>query len=162
MTESYLGQALYEDLREKWLHEDDLVNHRVTWLLTSQALLLGVFGILTKLRLDWHQQNLKDYWLVEVFTPFSLAELMTPILSAFVLAYLGRGIYAAFRAQTEIRLQLAKHQCSGRIAIGFCVEVFRDSTEDGARASKRMVWAFAIAWVLIYAYELLRILQILT
>ncbi len=34
----------YEDLREKWVHEDDLFNHRVTWLLLSQTLDSPVAG----------------------------------------------------------------------------------------------------------------------
>jgi hypothetical protein len=35
----------YEDLREKWTHEDDLINHRITWLLLSQTLLFTAYGI---------------------------------------------------------------------------------------------------------------------
>jgi hypothetical protein len=35
----------YEDLREKWVHEDDLLNHRVTWLLLSQTLLFAAYGV---------------------------------------------------------------------------------------------------------------------
>lgn len=161
MTETYLGQDLYENLRDKWVHEDDLVNHRVTWLLTSQAFLLGAFGILTKLRLDWRQQNLSDDRLAEVLTPFSLGELMTPFLSIFVLVFLGRGIFAAFRAMDEIRAQLTRFQCSGRIMIGLKVDVLPDTTEDGARAPKQMVFAFSVAWVLIYFYELFRVLKVL-
>jgi uncharacterized membrane protein len=35
----------YQDLREKWVHEDDLLNHRVTWLLLSQTLLFAAYGV---------------------------------------------------------------------------------------------------------------------
>ena len=36
----------YEALREKWVHEDNLVNHRVTWLLYAQTILFAAYGIL--------------------------------------------------------------------------------------------------------------------
>ncbi|KAA3652118.1 MAG: hypothetical protein DWQ11_12475 [Proteobacteria bacterium] len=32
-------------LREQWAHEDNLINHRVGWLLQSQGLLLTAFAI---------------------------------------------------------------------------------------------------------------------
>jgi len=35
----------YQDLREKWVHEDDLLDHRVTWLLLSQTLLFAAYGV---------------------------------------------------------------------------------------------------------------------
>jgi hypothetical protein len=36
--------ALYEAAREQIRHEDGLVNHRVTWLLVSQAFLVSAFA----------------------------------------------------------------------------------------------------------------------
>ncbi len=36
----------YQDLREKWVHEDNLVNHRLTWLLVSQTLMFAGYGVL--------------------------------------------------------------------------------------------------------------------
>jgi hypothetical protein len=35
---------LYRTLREKWVHEDHVVNHRLTWLILSQAMLMGAYG----------------------------------------------------------------------------------------------------------------------
>jgi hypothetical protein len=37
-------ELLYADLREKWKHEDELINQRVTWLLQSQGFLLASYG----------------------------------------------------------------------------------------------------------------------
>jgi hypothetical protein len=39
--------------REKWTHEDALINHRLTWLLASQTLLLGAYGLLYQRLTDW-------------------------------------------------------------------------------------------------------------
>ncbi len=36
----------YQDLREKWVHEDNLVDHRLTWLLVSQTLMFAGYGVL--------------------------------------------------------------------------------------------------------------------
>lgn len=38
-------RAMRDLLRELWVHEDNLLNHRVTWLVTSEGLLLTAFGI---------------------------------------------------------------------------------------------------------------------
>lgn len=35
----------YEDFREKWVHEDNLFNNRLTWLLLSQTLLFAAYGV---------------------------------------------------------------------------------------------------------------------
>jgi hypothetical protein len=162
LAEPSLGHFLYSDLRSKWVHEDHLVNHRVTWLLTSQAFFITAFGVLAKLRLDWMTANPNADRLDIILLPFSLAEVFTPILSAFVLLFLGRGIYAAFEAMTAIRRQLHLHQCAGRIAIGLTVDVLPQTTEDGAKGPKHMVLAFAFAWVLLYLYEILRLVGVLT
>ncbi len=34
----------YDDIRSKWVHEDNLVNQRITWLLVSQGLLFAGYG----------------------------------------------------------------------------------------------------------------------
>ena len=34
------------DYRERWTHEDHLINHRLTWLLASQTLLFAAYGLL--------------------------------------------------------------------------------------------------------------------
>jgi heme/copper-type cytochrome/quinol oxidase subunit 3 len=42
----------YQNVREKWTHEDDLLNHRLTWLLVSQTLLFAAYGAVLKIRID--------------------------------------------------------------------------------------------------------------
>src|SRR5208283_3026898 len=34
----------YKAIREKWIHEDNVINHRITWLIVSQSMLLAVYG----------------------------------------------------------------------------------------------------------------------
>jgi hypothetical protein len=34
--------------RENRKHEDEFINHRLTWLLASQTLLLGAYGFLSR------------------------------------------------------------------------------------------------------------------
>ncbi|MEM1222516.1 MAG: hypothetical protein AAGH40_07105 [Verrucomicrobiota bacterium] len=34
--------------RDKWVHEDQLINHRLTWLIASQSLLFAGYGLLVQ------------------------------------------------------------------------------------------------------------------
>ena len=158
---SVFGLEIYKDLREKWVHEDELVNHRVTWLLTSQAFSLSAFGILVKLRLDWCASHPSFNTLATQLEPWSLAEMMTPILSALILSGLGRGIYAAFVAMKEINNQLNRYQAANLVWIGAAVEVAPTTTKKGANAALHLVRTFGTAWASIYCYEVLRLLNVL-
>ena len=42
---------LYRALREQWTHEDNLVNHRLMWLILSQGLLFTAYGTLSTAKL---------------------------------------------------------------------------------------------------------------
>lgn len=44
---------LYRALREQWTHEDNLVNHRLMWLILSQGLLFTAYGTLSTAKLHW-------------------------------------------------------------------------------------------------------------
>ena len=41
-----LNWSRYRALREQWTHEDNLINHRITWLILSQGLLLTAYCVL--------------------------------------------------------------------------------------------------------------------
>lgn len=77
---------LYRALREQWTHEDNLVNHRLMWLILSQGLLFTAFGTLS---IDKHR------WLIIGFPLFGMA----------VAAVIGVSIFAALRATDEIHRQ---------------------------------------------------------
>lgn len=74
---------LYRALREQWTHEDNLVNHRLMWLILSEGLLFTAYGTLTTAKLKW---------LVVGFPFFGMA----------VSAVIGVSIYAALTAIEEV------------------------------------------------------------
>lgn len=77
---------LYRALREQWTHEDNLVNHRLMWLILSQGLLFTAYGTLS---------TAKHKWLVIGFPVFGMA----------VAAVIGVSIFAALDATAAIRKQ---------------------------------------------------------
>jgi hypothetical protein len=77
---------LYRALREQWTHEDNLVNHRLMWLILSEGLLFTAYGTLSTANL---------HWLVFGFPFFGMA----------VAAVIGVSIYAALAATDEIGKQ---------------------------------------------------------
>lgn len=151
------GADIYADLREKWRHEDELINQRVTWLLSSQAFLLTAFGVLANLRLSSPLQNIAGNWYDRLVTPTALAETFVPLIAFFTLAYLGKAISAAVRAMSHIKQELYSHICAGRVPIGITVDVLPKATYDGAAAPTRMVAGFTTTWLALYFYELARI-----
>jgi hypothetical protein len=100
-------------------------------------------------------------WIVRNLTPFSLGEFSAPIVTLFVLYFLGKGIYAAFRAMEVLKKTLVEHQQAGRVWAGMKIDVLPVATKHGGDAPKQMVWAFAIVWYLLLIYELLRVQAIL-
>ncbi|MBT0570945.1 hypothetical protein KIK84_11440 [Curvibacter sp. CHRR-16] len=74
---------IYRALREQWTHEDNLINHRLMWLILSQGLLFTAYGTLTTAKL---------HWLVFGFPFFGMA----------VAAVIGISIYAALIALDEV------------------------------------------------------------
>ena len=77
---------LYRALRDQWTHEDNLVNHRLMWLILSEGLLFTAYGNLTRAG---------HAWLVFGF----------PVFGMVVAAVIGVSIFAALAATAEIALQ---------------------------------------------------------
>ncbi|HSI57203.1 MAG TPA: hypothetical protein VLA16_06590, partial [Ideonella sp.] len=77
---------LYRALREQWTHEDNLVNHRLMWLILSQGLLFTAYGTLS---------TAKHKWLVIGFPFFGMA----------VAAIIGISALAAIDATSAIKRQ---------------------------------------------------------
>ncbi len=75
--------SFYNALREQWTHEDNLINHRLMWLILSQGLLFTAYGTLN---VDKHR------WLVFGF----------PVFGMVVSAVIGVSIYAALEASHVI------------------------------------------------------------
>jgi hypothetical protein len=77
---------LYRALREQWTHEDNLVNHRLMWLILSQGLLFTAYGTLSAAKM---------HWLVFGFPFFGVA----------VAAIIGVSIFAALASIDEVSRQ---------------------------------------------------------
>lgn len=150
---------LYKDLREKWVHEDALINQRVTWMLNAQALFFGAFGLIAKTRLDFDAKldlrRAEHFWYA--FSPYSVAECIVLVLGLTVALYLRSGIFAAVEAMWVIKLRLRLHQRAHRIWRGLNVDVLRKTTKNGATPSKVMSDVFVLAWLVLATYEAARL-----
>jgi hypothetical protein len=77
---------LYRALREQWTHEDNLINHRLMWLILSEGLLFTAYGTLTTAKL---------HWLVFGF----------PFFGMVVAGVIGVSIFAAIVSAAEVKKQ---------------------------------------------------------
>ncbi|MGC4094899.1 MAG: hypothetical protein QM756_44675 [Polyangiaceae bacterium] len=124
---------LRKELREKWVHEDHLINHRLTWLLTSQTILLGAYGLVNQRLSDWFfcptESQLKH-------TVFLLN--VIPWVGIAVSGFLLLGLVAAGRAMKIIRRQ---HR-----AIGGAPDVNKWTARLGLVAALPLPLVFMAAW----------------
>ena len=70
---------------EQWWHEDALINHRLTWLLTAQIALFAGYGwIIEKVTLTVHDSTLygRFVWLFSLFGLISALAFLVSIISA--------------------------------------------------------------------------------
>ena len=119
---------LYRALREQWTHEDNLVNHRLMWLILSQGLLFTAYGTLS---------TAKHKWLVIGFPVFGMA----------VAAVIGVSIFAALDATAAIRKQFAEAGLNALCSIA-------PSTRTGHRgkwAALALPFVFGALWMLALA-----------
>jgi len=119
---------MYRALREQWTHEDNLVNHRLMWLILSQGLLFTAYGTLT---------NAKLHWLVLGFPLFGMA----------VAAVIGVSIYAAFEAIEEIHRVYEDSGLSAWISL----TPSRQIGTRGKWAGKTLPFVFGALWLLALA-----------
>ena len=116
---------LYHALREQWTHEDNLINHRLMWLILSQGLLFTAYGTLT---IDKHR------WLVYGFPVFGMA----------VAAVIGVSIFAALDASGAIE---AAYEKAGLDRL--CHLTPQSGTgHRGSWAAKALPCVFGTLWVL--------------
>lgn len=119
---------LYRALREQWTHEDNLVNHRLMWLILSQGLLFTAYGTLTTAKLSW---------LVFGFPFFGMA----------VSAVIGVSIFAALAAIDEVNRQ---YQEAGLNAL--CrLSPGRQIGNRGKLAAQALPFVFGALWLLALA-----------
>ena len=120
---------LYRALREQWTHEDNLVNHRLMWLILSEGLLFTAYGTLSTAKL---------HWLVFGFPFFGMA----------VAGVIGLSIFAALAATAEIA---ERYQHSG---LGRRCPPLTPSQRIGHRgkwAAQALPFVFGALWALAMA-----------
>jgi hypothetical protein len=119
---------LYRALREQWTHEDNLVNHRLMWLILSQGLLFTAYGTLSTAKL---------HWLVLGFPFFGLA----------VSVVIGVSIFAALAAIEEVSRQ---YEQAGLNAL-CSLSPGRNTGSRGKLAAQTLPFVFAALWLLALA-----------
>jgi hypothetical protein len=119
---------LYRALREQWTHEDNLVNHRLMWLILSEGLLFTAYGTLSTANL---------HWLVFGFPFFGMA----------VAAVIGVSIYAALAATDEIE---ERYDAAGLNAL-CSLTPSRRTGNRGKWAAQSLPFVFGALWVLAMA-----------
>jgi hypothetical protein len=119
---------LYRALREQWTHEDNLVNHRLMWLILSQGLLFTAYGTLSTAKL---------HWLVFGFPFFGMA----------VSAVIGISIFAALAAIDEVN---KLYEQAGLAAL--CpLSPGRRTGNRGKLAAQALPFVFGALWLLALA-----------
>ena len=119
---------LYRALREQWTHEDNLVNHRLMWLILSQGLLFTAYGTLSSAKL---------HWLVIGFPFFGMA----------VSAVIGVSIFAALDAIEEVNRQYADAGLNALCSLS----PGRRGGNRGQWASQALPFVFGALWLLALA-----------
>lgn len=89
MTNNTLDQ--FQIIRDKWIHEDNLINNRLNWLLVSQSMLFAAYGVFLTVPAD-------SQWLAKVKT---LIQWM-PIFGVIMTILVSCSIYAALLAQRSL------------------------------------------------------------
>ena len=117
---------LYRALREQWTHEDNLVNHRLMWLILSQGLLFTAYGTLSTAKL---------HWLVFGFPFFGIA----------VAAVIGVSIFAALEAIEEVSRQ---YEAAG---LNRLCSLSPGRGNRGKWAAQSLPFVFGALWVLALA-----------
>jgi hypothetical protein len=119
---------LYHALRDQWTHEDNLVNHRLMWLILSEGLLFTAYGTLSTAKL---------HWLVFGF----------PFFGMIVAAVIGVSIYAALDATAQIR---RRYDAAGLNALCELTPASRTAAR-GKWAAQALPFVFGGLWLLAMA-----------
>jgi hypothetical protein len=117
----------YRALREMWTHEDNLVHHRVTWLILSEGLLFTAYRA---------EAAGSANWLALAF----------PLFGMLVAALIGVGIYAALAASEEVRAEYERAGLSDLCPLAPASQL----AHQGRWASKALPFVFIAMWLLAF------------
>ena len=112
-------------LREQWTHEDNLVHHRVTWLIVSEGLLFTAYGSNTASHTSW-------------------LALGFPFFGVMVATLIGVGIFAAMGATDEIKRQFDAAGLNDLCPLAPASHI----AHRGRWAAKALPFVFGAMWLL--------------
>ena len=115
----------YRALREQWTHEDNLVHHRMSWLLLSGGLLLTAYSNLAAAAATWLRIGF-------------------PFFGMAVAALIGVGIYTALAATDEIKRQFDSAGLADLCPLAPASHI----ANRGRWAAKAMPFVFGAMWLL--------------
>jgi hypothetical protein len=121
----------YRALREQWMHEDNLVHHRMSWLLISEGLLLTAYNTMGAPAANW-------------------LHLGFPYFGIALAALIGVGIFTALAATDEIRRQYEEAGLADLCSLAPATHV----AHRGRWAAKAVPFVFAALWLLALASSL--------
>jgi hypothetical protein len=121
-------------LREQWTHEDQVMNHRMGWLIWSEGLMFTAYGA---------QVREGASWLVLGFPFFGIA----------VAVLAGVGIYAAMAATDDIRRQFDEAGLADLCPLAPSSAI----AHRGRWAARSMPFIFGGLWALALASSLHRL-----
>jgi hypothetical protein len=122
---------LYRAYREQWTHEDNLVNHRLMWLIMSGGLLFTAYGT---------QSGGHVKWLIFGFPFFGMA----------IATLIGVGIFTALSATDELRRQFDSAVLSQLCSL----TPVSHSLHRGRWAAQALPFVFGALWLLALANSL--------
>ena len=120
--------ALWEQwraLREQWTHEDNLVNHRMSWLILSEGLLFTAYGSHAATRISWLAWGF-------------------PFFGMTVAALIGVAIFTALGATEEIKKQFEQAGLADLCSLAPAIHV----ANRGRWAAKALPFVFGALWLL--------------
>jgi hypothetical protein len=147
---------LYDDLRSKWVHEDDLIDQRVTWLLTSQVFFATAIGLLAHARFEIESEltcpvDSTWHWATGLSLRYLIGELIVIATAILLTRWIYTAIAAAVDAMSILKNQLKAFQDDDLIPYWRRIDVLDVATKRGADTPKSIGAALFGAWIIILA-----------
>lgn len=121
----------YRALREQWTHEDNLVHHRMSWLLISGGLLFTAYTNMAAAGATWLRIGF-------------------PLFGMAVAALIGVAIYTALEATEEIKREYERAGLADLCPLAPAGHV----AQRGRWAAKALPFVFGALWLLALASSL--------
>lgn len=118
------NETKYDRVRSSWVHEDALINHRLTWLLASQSLLFAGYSVLLEICTATERIERLIWWI--------------PLL----------GIVTSLLLLVSITAAIAAMWCLRREYHDLRLDVNRATTIAGFVAPISLPVVFVFAWVM--------------